>query len=106
MHLYKQALKKLEKTPLPADAIINSPGFLIDKVTNQQREVDVLIEHTVGTSNIKIALECRNRQAIQDTTWIEQIHGKFGSLDVNKIIAVSTSPFSEFRRKMGQREDC
>lgn len=88
-------IEKLEKIVLPTGATIVSPGIIKDKITNQPREVDILIEYLVGTSNIKIVLECRDRSAIQDVTWIEQMYTKINDINVHKAIAVSSSPFSE-----------
>jgi len=64
-------------------------------VTQQLREVDILIESRVGTSNISIILECRDRKSKQDTTWIEQLNSKLKDLKADKIIAVSSSGFSK-----------
>lgn len=88
-------IQKLEKNVLPTGATIISPGFINDKITNQPREVDILIEHTVGTFLIKIVIECRDRTGTQDTTWIEQLHTKLNDLNVHKKIAVSSSPFTQ-----------
>lgn len=87
-------IEKLEKVVLPTGATIISPGFINDRITNQSREVDILVEHTVGTSVIRIVIECRDRTATQDTTWIEQLHTKLNDLNVHKKIAVSSSPFT------------
>lgn len=88
-------IEKLEKMALPDGASIYSPGILVDKITGQDREVDVLIEDSIGTSNIKIVIECRDRSAVQDTTWIEQLYCKVQDLNVHKTIAVSSSGFSD-----------
>lgn len=88
-------IEQLEKIVLPNGATIISPGFINDRITNQPREVDILIEHMVGSSLIKIVIECRNRTATQDTTWIEQLHTKLNDLNVHKKIAVSSSPFTQ-----------
>lgn len=88
-------IEKLEKAVLPVEAKIKSPGFVIDRVTGQNREVDIVIEYTIGTTPIKIAIECRDRHSTQDTTWIEQALGKLNDLNANKKILVSSSDFGE-----------
>lgn len=92
---FELLIEKIEKIVLPEGASISSPGFIKDRITGEQREVDILIEHNVGTFHIVIVIECRNRASIQDTTWIEQIHSKLNDIKVNKAIAVSTSAFSK-----------
>lgn len=88
-------IEKLESCTLPIGTTINSPGFINDKVTGQPREVDILVEYQLGTVPIKIIIECRDRKSIQDTQWIEQIATKANDLNVNKVIAVSSSKFSK-----------
>lgn len=92
---FELLIEKLEKIVLPAGAKISSPGYLKDRITGEQREVDILIEHRVGTSNIKIAIECRDRTSSQDTTWIEQIHTKLNDINIDKAIVVSSSQFTQ-----------
>ena len=92
---FELLIEKLEKIVLPAGAKIFSPGYLKDRITGEQREVDILIEHKVGTSNIKIAIECRDRISNQDTTWIEQIHTKLNDINIDKAIVVSSSQFTQ-----------
>ncbi len=92
---FELLIEKLEKAVLPEDATIASPGFLRDRVTNEPREVDILIEYKLGTSLIQIVIECRDRSSTQDVTWIEQIHTKVNDLKVHKVIAVSSSSFTK-----------
>ena len=92
---FKQLIEKLEKILLPEKAIIRSPDFIEDKITGQKREVDISIRMDIGSVPILILVECRDRKADQDTTWIEQIHTKTNDLNANKVIAVSSSGFSD-----------
>lgn len=87
-------VKKIEKSFLPETAIVKSPDFILDKVTNELREVDVSIRNFVGTSSLLIAIECRHRGAKQDVRWIEEIKTKHENLGTDKIIAVSRKGFT------------
>jgi hypothetical protein len=87
-------IKKLEECNLPIGAKINSPGFLIDRITGQSREVDILIEQKIGTFDIKIVIECRDRKSSQDTTWIEQLKTKFDDIKADRIIVVSSGKYT------------
>lgn len=91
---FELLIEELEKHALNKEEKIISPGHLTDQVTHQLREVDILIESTVGTSSISIILECRDRKAKQGTIWIEQLYSKLRDLKADKIIAVSSSGFS------------
>lgn len=92
---FEQLIEKLEKILLPEKAVIASPDFIVDKITGQKREVDISIKMEVGSVPILIIIECRDRQADQDTTWIEQLYTKTCDLNANKVIAVSSSGFSD-----------
>lgn len=75
---------------------IESPGYLIDKITRRKREVDILIQFT-DESNIKrkISVECRDRpDTVQDTTWIEQLVTKKHDLEIDITIASTTNTYS------------
>ena len=80
---FELLIQTLEKHALSKNGTIISPGHLNDKITNQLREVDILIESKIGNSNISIILECRDRKAIQDSTWIEQLYSKLKDLNAD-----------------------
>lgn len=93
--LLELLVAQIEKSSLPEDAKLSSPGFLLDKVTGVKREVDILIEYEIGTHPVKIILECRDRNSPQDATWIEQVVGKISDIRVDKAIVVSSSGFTK-----------
>ncbi|MBW8244017.1 restriction endonuclease [Muricauda oceani] len=100
---FEVLVESLEKHALNKEGVISSPGYLMDEVTNQMREVDVLIETKIGTSNISIVLECRDRKMKQDLTWIEQLNSKLKDINADKIIAVSSSGFSKSALEKAKR---
>lgn len=60
-----------------------------------KREIDILVVGKISGYEIKIALECREYSRTQNVTWIDQIIGKYKDLDINKVIAISNTDFSE-----------
>jgi len=88
-------VRKIESVLLPEGAIIKSPDHIFDKVGKENREVDVSIQMKVGSSDILILIECRNRNKAQDVRWIEEIYLKHKDLGGSKSIAVSLNSFSE-----------
>src|SRR5919205_489573 len=88
-------IARLEKVLAPEDAIITSPDYLPDKITGGRREIDVSIKSRIGSSPILVILECRDRSSAEDVTWIEQLASKRNSVGADKVIAVSSSKFSE-----------
>lgn len=88
-------IKKVESILLDSNSIIKSPDYIIDKITGNPREVDVSVRSRIGSSEILIIIECRDRSGVEDITWIEQVKTKTQDLNANKVIAVSSSGFSE-----------
>ena len=93
---FELAYKKLYDMLDKSIYTISSPGWPIDKTTGRRREVDVLIEYTDANGNHRrISIECRDRSAVQDITWIEQLVQKREDLDLDYTIATTTTSFSE-----------
>ena len=88
-------VKKIEKTLSRETTVIKSPDFLIDRVTGEKREVDISIQDKIGSTNILIVIECRNRNNSQDVRWIEEIKTKHNDLKASKVIAVSKYGFTK-----------
>jgi len=88
-------IKRLEKGLLPEGATIKSPHYLKDKITGQPREVDATVSYKLGTKQILIGFECRDRNNKEDATWIEQIKGKHDDLETDIVIAVSSEQFTK-----------
>ena len=78
----------------PRGAIIKSPDRIKDKVTGEDREVDVSIRYQIGSVPILITVECRDRNKPQDDTWLEQLATKRWKVGAAKTIAVSSSSFT------------
>jgi len=85
----------IEEAVGPEGAEVKSPDFIEDRVTGEKREVDVSIRMRVATSLVLIVVECRDRNSVQDVTWIEQVEQKSRDLKASKVIAVSAEGFSE-----------
>jgi hypothetical protein len=73
---------------------ITSPDYISDKITGSRREVDVAIRYTIGSVPVLVIVECRDRQGVEDVTWIEQLAQKRNDLNAAKAVAVSSSGFS------------
>jgi hypothetical protein len=90
----EQLVALLEKILGPT-ADVRSPDRLADRDTGEPREVDVSIRSTVGSTTVLAIGECRDRQATQDATWIEQLAEKALSVGAKWAIAVSKAGFFE-----------
>jgi hypothetical protein len=85
----------IEAVALPLNADVRSPAYLPDKITGQEREVDVVIRYKIGSVPVLIAIECRLHGRRQDVQWIEQLVSKRDSIGANILIAVSASGFTK-----------
>lgn len=72
---------------------VEESAFL-QEPSGAEREVDILLTKHVYGVQIRIAVECRDRSAVDDITWIDGLIGKYRDLPVNKIVAVSATGFS------------
>jgi hypothetical protein len=84
----------LEKALGHENVKIESPARIHDKDTGQIREVDVSIKGKLGSSNVFVIVECRNRNRVEDVQWIEQVAQKMKSVGADKALAVSSTGFT------------
>lgn len=87
-------VKRIKEHQLP-DATIRSPEFVPDKDTSQPREVDIGIRMLSHGDPIFIAIECRDRGALQAVEWVEQLICKKQSVGANVLVAITSSRFSK-----------
>jgi hypothetical protein len=91
---FEELIKELEELGT-VGLQITSPDFIKDNITGQFREVDISIRGLIGSHNILIVIECRDRKSKQGIEWIEQISEKTKDIGANKVIAVSSSGFTK-----------
>jgi hypothetical protein len=97
----EEIVEKLHKLILGPEWDIKSPDRIKDKITGQSREVDVSIRLKSGHISILIIVECRDRD-IEDVTWIEQLVTKCKNLGADKLVAVSSTGFTEPAKKSAE----
>jgi hypothetical protein len=92
---FEKFVARIERAMAPSGAVVKSPDKIADNLTGELREVDASVRYKVGTSNVLITIECRNRSSVEDVRWIEQIVEKKRSIGASITVAVSSSGFSE-----------
>lgn len=73
---------------------------------NDNAEIDILLSGKFGTSDMKIALECRDRAQPQGKEWIQQIIGKrddLRSFGIRHWMALSASGFTQPAKDLAER---
>lgn len=63
--------------------------------TDTPAEIDILISKTTHGVTLKIAVECRDHARPQTVTWVRELSDKRKSMAIDKVLAVSTSGFTE-----------
>jgi len=81
---------------LESEEILDSDGTAL-------REVDILVRGTIAGHWVNIAIECRNRARKDTVEWIDQLIGKYAAADVQKVVAVSASGFTQSARDKARK---
>ena len=91
---FEMLVSRIEHALAGEQVTVKSPDFIPCVTTGTSREVDVSIRTRVGSADILVTVECRDRVAVQDVTWIEQLAAKRKNIGAAKTIAVAASGFS------------
>lgn len=74
---------------------IESPKFLVDIITKQLREHDIVLTYQMPQWPIVVAIECRDRKRPVGVNQVEEFQSKCASTGVNRGIIVSSGGFTE-----------
>lgn len=93
-------MSSLEKHPGGTAKQVKSPEFIVGRLSESRREVDVSLRTKLGSSKVLVIVECRDRDNTQAVTWVEQLAGKREDVGLDKAVAVSAIGFTEGTRNM------
>jgi hypothetical protein len=102
----EQLVAGLEKVLGPTDVVIRSPEYIVGRNTGERREVDVSLRTKIGSLELFVMIECRDRKRrqgtarIEGTEWIEQVASKQEDVGANKAVAVCPGGFTKGARKL------
>ena len=102
---FQRLVKRIHTALAGTAAEVEESALVKEKNSSAQREVDVLISTTVAGHKIRVAIECRDHTRGQDITWIDSLIGKYTNLDVDKVIAVSHTPFGNSAVEKAQQNN-
>ena len=75
---------------------VESPGYIIDKITGEKREVDVIAKYKDEDGNERsIVVECRDRKAGEDIKSIEQLIQKKEDMEVDYYVVSTLYKFTK-----------
>ena len=92
---FQKLVTLVQKALAPKGAKVTESFLMELPGTGEAREIDVLIETSVGPYRIKIAVEAKDHYRKMDSTQFEAILGKYseGGVKVDKIVVVTSSGF-------------
>jgi hypothetical protein len=99
----EKIVEMLHKMMLGPEYEIKSPDYFIDQTSGQKREVDISIRFKVDYIPFVVIVECRDHKKKENVTWIEQLVTKRSSINVNRVIAVSTSGFTKPAKESAEK---
>src|SRR5215218_8768336 len=91
----QQLVKKIYQAMASAGATVSESQERTERGRNANREIDLLLEHELFGTHMKIAVEVRGRKRKDTLERIDSLVGKYKDMNVQKIIAISTSGFTD-----------
>lgn len=91
---FQRLIARVEKQLVGTSGSVRESVLLTD-ATGTEREVDVLVEADIGQHPVRIAIECRDHARPADVTWIDELAGKYQTMPVSQVVAVSSSGFTD-----------
>lgn len=90
-----QRMIALLNATLAGQASVVESAMLRDQVTQEEREVDVLITTKVANYKIAMGIEVVSAGRPAGTPWVERMRAKHDNLAIDKLILVSKSGFTK-----------
>lgn len=76
--------------------------MLVNRVTGEEREVDVVIRSTIAGQSVTIGIEATMRKS--DSPWVEQTIGKHVDLPTDRLVLVAEKGFSKPARRYAEHK--
>ena len=75
---------------------ITSPEYIIGKNSKSNRELDITLRKSIGSTEILVMIECRDRPSSESegVEWLEQIATKRADVGASKAVVVSSTSFT------------
>jgi hypothetical protein len=80
---------------LARGATVEESVQLLELVSKDPREVDVVIRANIGGHNVVVCIECQDRSRKATIEWVEQMERKHRSLPTSKLILVAVQGFTK-----------
>jgi len=88
-----QRLVKLLHERLDRNWVVTESEMLVHRLTNEEREVDVVLRYSLGSHQLLFAVECTDTKRPASSTWVEAMAKKHEFLPTSKLVLWSASGF-------------
>lgn len=96
---FQTLIKTIYEQIVTEGGSVTESGMVLDKEAGILREVDILVKYKYAGHEFSFIVECRDRSRTETVEWIDGLIGKTKSLNVNKVIAVSSKGFTASAEK-------
>jgi hypothetical protein len=83
-------------------ATVEESAFLTDRISGEDREVDVVIRSAIAGYETLVSVEARAVKRPADITWVEQMVAKHASLPTHQLVLVSAAGFTAQARRYAE----
>ena len=94
----------IEEALKGAEVAVRSPEHVKGRHSNETREIDVTLRGKVGSTDLLVIFECRERENPQGVDWIEQLATKKDDVGAHLAVAVSSSGFTRGAETLGAQK--
>ena len=103
---FQSLIKTIYDQIVPKGGTVTESGMVYDREAETLREVDILVKYRYAGHDFRFIVECRDRSRTETIEWIDALVGKTKSLNVNKVIAVSSKGFSVSAINKAKEKEC
>lgn len=98
-------VQRLESFLADSPVEIRSPDYIRGKLTGSNREVDISLRAKVGSVDLLVIIECRDRDGTEDSPWIGDLAVRAEDVGAHRAVAVSSFGFSAGARNLARSKE-
>ncbi len=101
---YQKLVLAINQHLASSDAKITESKMLYDPISEQNREIDILIEDNSGPYTFRIDIECTAKSRPLGVPALEQLISKHKNVEIHKTVIVSKSGFTVSAQKFAKKK--
>lgn len=101
---YQRLVLAINRMFVSKTATVTESKMLWDTTTEQEREIDIFIEDSIGPYKVTIGIECTAKKQKLDIKAVEQLIAKHESLGINRTVIVAMIGFTEPAKRYAKKK--